>query len=130
MKRSAVLWLLFQVCLCFSTSAQVVERSRPEKWKQLVPGARFVEAAGAGGTLCRPFPADARWKSRHGNLGCGQCALQICRQWYRITRNLILGWKHFEIIRWEISSVRVRLGGKFSERTWNMVGLYCVPCGM
>ena len=43
MKRSAVLWLLFQVCLCFSTSAQVVERSRPEKWKQLVPGARFVD---------------------------------------------------------------------------------------
>ena len=43
MKRSAVLWLLFQVCLCFSTSAQVVERSRPEEWKQLVPGARFVD---------------------------------------------------------------------------------------
>ena len=124
MKRSAVLWLLFQVCLCFSTSAQVVERSRPEKWKQLVPGARFVDRF-------LPMP--------DGNRGTGIWGADsvLCRyvdngiESPEISfRNLILGWKHFEIIRWEISSVRVRLGGKFSERTWNMVGLYCVPCGM
>ena len=41
MKIIIILWTLFFVC--FPTSAQVVERPYPEEWKQLVPGARFVD---------------------------------------------------------------------------------------
>ena len=114
MRKKLLAILLFFVCLTI-TAQEVMERPYPEEWKRLIQGARFVDRF-------LPMP--------DGNLGCGQCALQICRQWYRITRNLILGWKHFEIIRREISSVRVRLGRRFSQRTRDMVGLYCVPRGM
>ena len=41
MKRIIILWTLFFVC--FSTSAQVVERPYPEEWKRLVSGTRFVD---------------------------------------------------------------------------------------
>ena len=41
MKKLSILWFLFFTC--FTTSAQMVERPYPEEWKQLVPGARFVD---------------------------------------------------------------------------------------
>ncbi len=40
--KKLVLWFWASV-LCASLGAQVTERSRPEEWKQLVPGARFMD---------------------------------------------------------------------------------------
>ena len=120
MKKTIILWILFFVC--FFTSAQVVERPYPEEWKQLVPGVRFVDRFlpmpdgrqetgiwGADSVLCR-----------YVDNGIEQSDVSF---WG-------VGWKHFEVIRREIPSVRVRLGGKFSQGTWDMVGFYRVSCGM
>ena len=41
MKR-LILWLV-TVVGSLSLSAQITERTRPEAWKQLVPGARFMD---------------------------------------------------------------------------------------
>ena len=40
--KKLVLWFWASV-LCASLGAQVTERPRPEEWKQLVPGARFMD---------------------------------------------------------------------------------------
>lgn len=119
MKRFAILWLLFQIC-SVAFAQEVVERPYPEEWKQLIPGTRFVDRF-------LPMP-DGRQEM--GIWGADSVLCRYVDNGIELPDVSFWGGKHFEVIRREVSFVRMRMGGKFSQGTWDMVGFHRLSCGM